>query len=265
MGEPASTRDVRRGSTDRRRTRRTDTQDPRRARERALKILFQADVRGVAPDLTLRGLVDDPAARAMLDEVEDLTMENVLPPEPAAGAVRGGEATRRAAAAAPSGGGARRPAGIDGFTRALVLGVADHQPRIDALIGRFARRWQIHRMPVLDRNVLRLGTYELLFEETSPAVVINEAVNLAKALSTDDSGRYVNGVLEAIRRHLAEEPAEPATAADSGAADEAGTDQDGTVKDGTVEDGTVEDGTGAEGTVEDGTGAEGTVEDGGTA
>jgi hypothetical protein len=147
----------------------------------------------------------------------------------------------------------------------LVLGVADHEPRIDALIGRFARRWQIHRMPVLDRNVLRLGTYELLFEETSPAVVINEAVNLAKALSTDDSGRYVNGVLEAIRRHLAEEPAEPATAADSGAADEAGTDQDGTVKDGTVEDGTVEDGTGAEGTVEDGTGAEGTVEDGGTA
>jgi transcription antitermination protein NusB len=118
-----------------------------------------------------------------------------------------GRATRPARAAGPSAdraGGGRRPAGIDGFTRALVLGVADHQPRIDALIGRFARRWQIHRMPVVDRNVLRLGTYELLHEETSPAVVINEAVNLAKALSTDDSGRYVNGVLEAIRKHLAE-------------------------------------------------------------
>jgi transcription antitermination protein NusB len=222
MSEAASTRDVPRGSRERRRTRRTDTQDPRRARERALKILFQADVRGEAPDLTLRRLVDDPAARAMLDEVEDLTMDGELLPDPGTGTARRDEATRRTAAPASGGGGARRPAGIDGFTRALVLGVADHEPRIDALIGRFARRWQIHRMPVLDRNVLRLGTYELLFEETSPAVVINEAVNLAKALSTDDSGRYVNGVLEAIRRHLAEEGAALVAGEDAADAGEAG-------------------------------------------
>jgi transcription antitermination protein NusB len=172
-------------------------------------------VRGVTPDTTLRRLTDDPAARAMLDEVEDLTAEaELLPAEQAGGAARGAAAGRSRGARGSRGGPA---GGIDGFTRSLVLGVADNQPRIDELIGRFARRWQIHRMPVLDRNVLRLGTYELLFEATSPAVVINEAVNLAKALSTDDSGRYVNGVLEAIRRHLAEE----ATAAD-GAHQDAG-------------------------------------------
>lgn len=218
MGESSDTKDVQPGTAKptpgpakrnpstakRNRTRRTDTNDPRRARERALKILFQADVRGVAPDTTLRRLTDDPAARAMLDEVEDLTAEGELLPADQAGGAAGGAAASRPST--PRRSRDRGVAGIDGFTRTLVLGVADNQPRIDELIGRFARRWQIHRMPVLDRNALRLGTYELLFEETSPAVVINEAVNLAKALSTDDSGRYVNGVLEAIRRHLAEEP-----------------------------------------------------------
>jgi len=61
-------------------------------------------------------------------------------------------------------------------------------------------------MPVVDRTVLRLATYELIHEDTSPAIVIDEAVGLAKAMSTDDSGRYVNGVLESIRRELATNP-----------------------------------------------------------
>jgi transcription antitermination protein NusB len=201
MGETATANDSQ-SSGKRTRTRRTDTKDPRRARERALKILFQADVRGVTPDTTLRRLTDDPAARAMLDEVEDLTAEGELLPAQQTGDAAATTAVGRSASTSGSRG--RPTAGIDGFTRSLVLGVADNQPRIDALIGRFARRWQIHRMPVVDRNVLRLATYELLYETTSPAVVINEAVNLAKALSTDDSGRYVNGVLEAIRKHLAD-------------------------------------------------------------
>jgi transcription antitermination protein NusB len=172
--------------------RRTDTKDPRRSRERALKILFQADVRGVEPVTTLQRLTEDPAARAMLDDADDLTSEQELLAQVEDDVAAG--TTDRAAVRAPS---------IDGFTRTLVLGVADHRQEVDELIARFARRWQIHRMPVVDRNVLRLATYELLHEDTSPAVVINEAVNLAKALSTDDSGRYVNGVLESIRRHLA--------------------------------------------------------------
>jgi transcription antitermination protein NusB len=164
--------------------RRTDTDDPRRARERALKILFQADVRGATPQDTLARLTDDPAALAMLDEVDDLEDGSLPLPEPP------GRATRRTAA------------GIDGFTTALVLGVGEHRAEIDELITRYARRWQISRMPALDRTVLRLATYELLHQPTPPAVVIDEAVTLAKGLSTDDSGRYVNGVLESIRKDI---------------------------------------------------------------
>jgi N utilization substance protein B len=101
---------------------------------------------------------------------------------------------------------ARNVAPIDGFTRRLVEGVSANRAEIDQTIERFARRWAIHRMPVVDRTVLRLATFELLHEDTSPAVVINEAVDLAKSLSTDDSGRYVNGVLESVRRSVAGEP-----------------------------------------------------------
>lgn len=164
--------------------RRTDTRDPRRSRERALKILFQADVRGVDADRALTAAADDDDARAMLDAVDDLT-EDGTPP----------------ARSAPADDGP--PPAIDGFTRALVLGVAQHRDRIDELISRYARRWQISRMPVVDRTVLRLATYELLHEATPAAVVIDQAVGLAKDLSTDDSGRYVNGVLESIRKDVA--------------------------------------------------------------
>lgn len=143
--------------------RRTDTKDPRRSRERALKILFQADVRGTTPGETLQQLVDDDRARVMLDDGDDE---------------------------------------VDGFTRALVGGVGEHLEEIDGLIARYARRWQISRMPVVDRTVLRLATYELLYEVTPAAVAIDEAVELAKSLSTDDSGRYVNGVLESIRKDV---------------------------------------------------------------
>lgn len=154
--------------------RRTDTRGPRRARLRALKILFQADLRGQHPDEILALLAVDPRDRELLDDLDDGRTD----PRGAAGQV-------------------------DEFTRTLVVGVHEHRERIDALITRFARRWAISRMPVVDRTVLRMATYELLFEETSAAVVINEAVELAKALSTDDSGRYVNGVLESVRKEIA--------------------------------------------------------------
>lgn len=92
---------------------------------------------------------------------------------------------------------------LDAFAQGLVAGVAAHRADIDAAISEHARGWSIARMPVIDRNILRLAAYELLFEpETPPAVVIDEAVELAKALSTDDSPRYVNGVLSAILRDL---------------------------------------------------------------
>lgn len=90
---------------------------------------------------------------------------------------------------------------LDPFARSLVRGVGENLTEIDATLNRYARGWSVTRMPVVDRNVLRLGTYELLHtDETPAAVAIDEAVELAKTLSTDASPRYVNGVLSAINR-----------------------------------------------------------------
>ena len=81
----------------------------------------------------------------------------------------------------------------------LVEGVAEHAARIDELIDTHASNWSIDRLPDVDRAILRMAVFELLWADDVPdAVVIDEAVELAKALSTDDSPAYVNGVLGAI-------------------------------------------------------------------
>jgi N utilization substance protein B len=81
----------------------------------------------------------------------------------------------------------------------LVEGVAEHAVRIDELIDAHASNWSIDRLPDVDRAILRMATFELLWADDVPdLVVIDEAVELAKALSTDDSPGYVNGVLGAI-------------------------------------------------------------------
>ena len=91
----------------------------------------------------------------------------------------------------------------DELTRTLVEGVCDHLGRIDTLIAEKASGWSIERMPSLDRLLLRMATFELIARIDVPvAVIIDEAVELAKRFSTDDSGRYVNGVLSAIARDL---------------------------------------------------------------
>lgn len=85
------------------------------------------------------------------------------------------------------------------YARELVEGVEDHHADIDELIVRYADRWAIERMPVVDRNVIRIAVFELLWGRDIPvAVAINEAVELAKSFSTDDSGRFVNGLLGKI-------------------------------------------------------------------
>jgi len=87
----------------------------------------------------------------------------------------------------------------DDLTTALVRGVVEHRDRLDAAIGARATGWSLERMPVLDLNVLRLGAFELAERHDVPvAVVIDEAVELAKRFSTDNSGRFVNGVLSAL-------------------------------------------------------------------
>lgn len=175
---------------------RHDTRDPRAARTRALKILFQADVRGLSGEVALRRLADDDRGLAILDDLD-------LSGDAEGEAERIRRQARVDAAADSTEGPATAVGGLDGFTRQLVLGVSEHVDEIDGLIGRHARSWTVDRMPVVDRTVLRLATYELLYERTSAAVVINEALELAKSLSTEASGRYVNGVLEAIRKDIA--------------------------------------------------------------
>ena len=87
----------------------------------------------------------------------------------------------------------------DELTQELVRGVDGNLPRLDELIAAKAKGWTLTRMPVLDLSVMRLAVFELLERPHVPtAVVLNEAVELAKRYSTDDSGRFVNGVLAAI-------------------------------------------------------------------
>ncbi len=93
------------------------------------------------------------------------------------------------------------------YARTLVAGVQEHQAGADALIVRYADRWAIERMPVIDKNLLRMALFELLWGDRIPvAVAINEAVELAKEYSTEDSGRFVNGLLGKIADELPEVP-----------------------------------------------------------
>lgn len=87
------------------------------------------------------------------------------------------------------------------YTSELVRGVASHQPRIDELLTSYSHDWTLPRMPAVDRNVLRLGVYELLWNDDVPDhVAISEAVAMVRELSTDDSPPFVNGLLGAIER-----------------------------------------------------------------
>jgi N utilization substance protein B len=87
------------------------------------------------------------------------------------------------------------------FADELVRGVAERRDDIDAVIGRSAEGWTVDRMPPIDRTVLRVATLEVLDRDDVPvATAIDEAVSAAKALSTEDSGRFVNGVLGRIAR-----------------------------------------------------------------
>src|SRR5438128_1153842 len=84
---------------------------------------------------------------------------------------------------------------VHDYAATLVTGVADHRERIDEILADYAEGWSIERMPAVDRAVLRLAIFELLWcPEVPDAVAVDEAVELAKALSTDNSPRFVNGV-----------------------------------------------------------------------
>ncbi|WP_100810727.1 MULTISPECIES: transcription antitermination factor NusB [unclassified Microbacterium] len=87
------------------------------------------------------------------------------------------------------------------YAREIVDGVIDHSEEIDELIATHSKDWKIERMPAVDRALLRMGVWELLHNDEVPtAVVIDEAVELAKEFSTDDSGSFVHGVLARVSR-----------------------------------------------------------------
>jgi N utilization substance protein B len=87
------------------------------------------------------------------------------------------------------------------YARRLVEGTTRHRAEIDALLAEAARNWDLSRMAVVDRNVLRLGCYEMLHEPEVPTkVAINEAIELGKRFSTEQSGAFVNGILDRIRK-----------------------------------------------------------------
>lgn len=126
----------------------------RKARKRALDVLYEADLRGLDPVQVLGAYV-----------------QRLEQPAPA----------------------------HLGYAMSLVEGVAVHRERIDELIGSYAEGWTLARMPPVDRNLARIAVYELLWEdEIDHPVAITEAVELARQLSTDDSPRFLNGVLGRI-------------------------------------------------------------------
>ena len=126
----------------------------RKARKRALDVLYEADLRDLSPNHVMT---------TYLDRIEK-----------------------------------PRPDHLD-YTISLVEGVAKNLDRIDELIGSYAEGWTIDRMPVVDRNLARIAVYELLYVgEIDDPVAISEAVELAKQMSTDDSPRFLNGILGRI-------------------------------------------------------------------
>jgi N utilization substance protein B len=89
------------------------------------------------------------------------------------------------------------------FSDKLIRGVLEHREEVDQSITQHAANWDLHRMAVVDRNILRLAIYEMLHRHDIPPVVsINEAVDIAKKFSTEDSGKFVNGILDKIKGEL---------------------------------------------------------------
>ena len=131
-----------------------------KARTRAFQILFEADHRGVSPQSVLAEWI----GRARQPQPEDGTPQ------------------------------------VSEYTMQLVEGYAQYAKRIDELIATYAVGWTLDRMPVVDRNVLRLGAYELLWQDDVPdAVVLDEAVQIAKEFSGDEAPAFVNGLLGRLK------------------------------------------------------------------
>lgn len=92
-------------------------------------------------------------------------------------------------------------ASVKEFAEKIVLGICERKKEIDSIISEAAENWQLDRMAVVDRNILRIASYELLYrEDIPPKVSINEAIDMAKKYGDKDSGKFVNGILDKINK-----------------------------------------------------------------
>ena len=91
----------------------------------------------------------------------------------------------------------------DQFAERIVLGVLEHCSQLDQVIEASSEHWRLDRMSLIDRNILRIATFELLYcSETPPKVVLNEAIDLGKRFGSDDSGSFINGILDRVQRDV---------------------------------------------------------------
>jgi N utilization substance protein B len=154
----------------------------REARERAVQFLFQHDLNPPENlDAALAQFWESQQTAAIAGEkgVANWGQPVELPPPTA------GEAESRL------------------FADPLIRGTLEHRDLIDTHITRHAINWELHRIAAVDRNILRLAIYEMLYREDIPPIVsINEAVDIAKKFSTQDSGKFVNGILDKVKNEL---------------------------------------------------------------
>ena len=95
----------------------------------------------------------------------------------------------------------------DEFLRRLVLGVLEHREELDRLIEQYSENWRLDRIDVIDRNILRMALFELLYcQDIPPKVTINEAIDLGKRYGSEDSGSFINGILDRIQNEVVRKP-----------------------------------------------------------
>ena len=93
------------------------------------------------------------------------------------------------------------------FAEKIVLGVLEHHQEIDRLIEQYSENWRLDRMTIIDRNILRMALFELLYcEDIPPKVTLNEAVDLGKRYGSEDSGSFINGILDRIQNEVVRKP-----------------------------------------------------------
>lgn len=94
---------------------------------------------------------------------------------------------------------------VKDYTRWLVSGIISHRRSLDEVVQEYSKNWRVSRMAVVDRNVLRMAVFEMVFEPAiAPAIIINEAIEIAKKFGSEQSAQFTNGVLDSIRKDLSD-------------------------------------------------------------